>query len=465
VLQALGRIAEVALAFGATAAIEAPDTVWLDVTGSAHLVGGESALVQELCSQVRSMGHVVRVAVASGPLLARAFARWADPPPSEPSQVLEPQGFVIPSARTVEMLAPLPISALPLSPECTAWLMRVGVFTVQDLTALPRSAAAARLGQNASRVLDLCEGRDPTPLVAHVPPRVIQEENIWDDPVSGYEPLRFVLRGLVARLSARLVARGLAAQRLEVSIEQDRSSARLHGVEPVTIQKFKLAAPLWKEEELGRVIGSRLERLKLKAPSIGLRIEVTAVVPAVTRQLDLSQVSGGTTAIKGDDELPVLLAELYADIGQPNVGVLRVLDAHRLESKSGLFGLHDGSAAGQTSSEPEGSRSGTKSKTRERASRVESSAQAPRGITRLLPQPLRFDTALRVGATMAIERRLYTIQRLAFEQRLDTVEWWSEEPISRDYVRLWLEGAEGGLQVLVFVDRHTDARFLQAIAD
>lgn len=461
VVQALGRIAEVALTFGMTAAIEAPDTVWLDITGSAHLVGGENVLVQELCSRVRSMGHVVRVAAASGPLLARAFARWAEPMllgSADNDGSLEPQGFVIPSARTVEALTPLPINALPLTPECTAWLMRVGVFTVGDLAALPRSAALARLGTGADQVLDLCEGRDPAPLVAYVPPRVIQEENIWDEPVTGYEPLRFVLRGLVARLSTRLVSRGLAAQRLSVSIEYDRSIARMHEVEPVSVQKFKLASPLWKPEDLGRVLGSRLERLKLKAPSIGLRLEATAMVPALARQLDLSRVSAGSTTSKSDDELPVLLAELYADIGQNNVGVLRVLDAHRPESQGGIF-----TADLEHSSRPPGSRSARAGKSK--PAPFESHQRGLAAVTRLLAEPMRLDAALRVGATVAIERRLYTIERLTFERRLDTVEWWSKQPISRDYVRLWLAGAEGGLEALVFVDRQTGARFLQAIAD
>jgi protein ImuB len=289
------------------------------------------------------------------------------------------------------------------------------------------------LGPSASQVLDLCEGRDPTPLVAYVPPRVIQEENIWDDPVTGYEPLRFVLRGLVARLSARLGARGLAAQRLNVSIEYDRSIARLHGAPTVTVQKFKLAVPLWKEEELGRVIGSRLERLKLKAPSIGLRLEATLVVPAIARQLDLSQVSGGITTSKGDDELPVLLAELYADIGQNNVGVLQVLDAHRPELKSGLYGGTSGASDVPAALQGVSSRSLAKSK-----KRTDYRTHGPARITRLLPQPLPLDAALRVGATVAIDRRLYTIERLTFE---------------------------GGLEALVFVDRQTGARFLQAIAD
>ena len=90
---ALGRVAEVALALGPVAALalrEAPegaprtpwgdapfDTVWLDVTGSAHLAGGEEALLAELEERLGALGHRARLAIAGGPRLAQALARWA----------------------------------------------------------------------------------------------------------------------------------------------------------------------------------------------------------------------------------------------------------------------------------------------------------------------------------------------------------------------------------------------------
>jgi hypothetical protein len=67
--------------------------------------------------------------------------------------------------------------------------------------------------------------------------------------------------------------------------------------------------------------------------------------------------------------------------------------------------------------------------------------------------------------SVAVERRLYTILHLRFEQRLDAVEWWGQAPVARDYVRLWLQGASGGFEVVAFVDRKTGRRYLHALAD
>jgi hypothetical protein len=85
--------------------------------------------------------------------------------------------------------------------------------------------------------------------------------------------------------------------------------------------------------------------------------------------------------------------------------------------------------------------------------------------TRLLPEPLRLDIALRVGATVPLDRRIYTIERLEFEERLQAVEWWTKTPVARDYLRLFLRSTEGLLEALVYVDRESGKRYLQAVAD
>jgi hypothetical protein len=72
---------------------------------------------------------------------------------------------------------------------------------------------------------------------------------------------------------------------------------------------------------------------------------------------------------------------------------------------------------------------------------------------------------LRVGELVGLGRGVYSIARVRFVQRLEEVEWWTAEPTSRDYLRVWLTGPEGGLDALVFVDRITGKRYLQAFWD
>jgi protein ImuB len=490
-LSALGRVAEAALAFGATVSIASPDTVWVDVTGSAHLKGGEAALAAELASTVRGMGHAARVAVSSGPRLARAFARWTSVAVTASGEC---SVRVVPGAQTAAAFSELPLVALPLDAERAAWFARLGVLTVGDLAKLPRASAAARLGPAAGEVLELCAGRDPAPLAAYALPSCPVEETSWDDPLSGIQPLLFVLRGLASRLSARLAGRGEAAQTLELVIGYDRSIARLRGAPPELRLHFALASPLWREAELRRVVASRLERTRLGAPTLGLRLEAPAVVRAIGRQLDLSRVSGGVLAgARGLESLPVLLAELGADIGPEQLGVLALRDAHRPEAKSVLvparleseprprLSYYSRKSArharifGSSSSASEASdgRGGAErpfaaKAALEKARRRDAAppaASLPRAPTRLLPRPVPLDAPLAKGALVSLEQRLYSIEKVEFEHRLCAVEWWSPAPVARDYLRLWLAGPEGGFEALAFVDRNTGKRFLHAVAD
>jgi len=487
---ALARVAEVALGYGSVVSVEsalltdgrpAADTVWVDITGAAHLKGGEQELAEELRDQVRALGHEVRLAIANGKHVAQAIARWATP---------EPRGIVVPTEQTVRTLAALPIVALPLDKERAAWLLRLGVLTVADLTNLPRKAAVSRLGADADRVLDLCRGIDDDPLDAYRPARQLVEERSWEHPVTGSEPLVFALRGLTSRLSARLAGRGEAAQVIELSVLLDKSIAELRKTPPVVELRFELASPLWRERELMKVLCSRVERLSLKAPSIGLRCCIPSITHAVERQLDLSRVLGGRfSSTRGHEDLPVLLAELNADIGKENVGVLVVNNDHRPEAKSVLGpALAEPEEEGGKAVRNTAARSKTKQRRKRPATRMSpmfqprktsppqssvaiASSPSPSTfcglgamVTRLLSAPVPIKVPLKPGAVLSLGAQLYSIESMNFACRLDAVEWWTH-PVSRDYFKVMLKGAYGVFEGLVYVELDSGKRYLQAIVD
>jgi hypothetical protein len=201
------------------------------------------------------------------------------------------------------------------------------------------------------------------------------------------------------------------------------------------------------------------------------------LVPAVASQLELGQAFGGK--VDHEQELSLVLAELMADIGETQVGILEVVDAHRLEARSTLAPAIAPDARRQRGKNGTKRRSGPRSASSVTPLSVHISgsplavveggdtATGPvcSPLTRLLPQPVRLDSALRIGATLAVDRRLYTIEALRFEHRLHAVEWWTGAPVMRDYVRVWLKSVDGVIEALVYVDRETGKRYLQAIAD
>ena len=488
---ALGRVAEVALGLGATAAIrlgatiepedrspwgKGPfDTVWLDITGAAHLVGGEEALCDELDERVAALGHRARIAIADGPRLAQALARWSlqalESAPGAASYPIAPPG------EGAQALAPLPVHALPLDPGVTSFLVRLGLLCVGDVARLPRAAAAARLGPRAAEVVALMAGHDPAPLVPFEAPRLLEEEARFEDPVENAESLLFVLRGMTSRVAARLIARGQACGRLEVAIDYDRSIARLRlgdagkGADPGGAPlapgaigegeedgldglrfHIDLPAPLAEGADLLRPLKARLERTELFAPAVGLRLVASGIAAARRVQLDLSRDRS-----VDPDSLPTLLAELSAEIGADRVGVLEVVDAHRPEARSRLVPAE---AAGR-------SRGG------EGPANAEPRPTWIEGPSRLLPRPVPLGRVGR-GAIVAVDRHMYAIERMRFVMRLDGVEWWTASPASRDYVRAWLasgspagkpprEGASPSSsgEAWIYVDRATGEAYLQ----
>jgi protein ImuB len=505
VSQALQQVAEAALAFGTPVSFRAPDTVWVDISGTRQLFGGELELALALVAHVRALGHAARVAVAPGPWLAQSFARYAD---------FDETGILcVAAADAAARSGVLPIRALqladdsPLADDVVAWCARLGLLTLDDLRKLPAAALAARIeARGVERTLDLIRGRDDGVLEAHLPEELPFEEQSWDYPLENVEPLLFVLKGLAARLSSRLEGRGQAAQELLLSVRYDKSSVALREREgaglrghalsarcqplaggsdarfPESLQiPFRLASPLARAEDLERIVRSRLQRETLFAPACGLRLQVTAITEARQWQQSLN-VDGGLRATLSADPrtLAVLVAELSADIGSSAVGRLETRDSHLLEKRSQFVSIHrDVMARGRPNPRDVMARGRPNPRDVSAAAPgfdSSSSQGALRLPTRLL-SPIEFNAPLKEKELVVLERRAFVIESIQFEERLEAVEWWAPSPVSRDYFRLWLGASPiasaaaskatcgDGVEVLVYLNRDDGKKYVQALYD
>jgi protein ImuB len=492
VARALQRVAEAALGFGSPVSFHGRDTIWVDVTGTRQLFGGERELALALVAHVRALGHSARVAGAPGPWLAQSFARHAD--------FDETGVFLVDAARVQHASGFLPIGALPISSESIAWFARLGLLNLDDLRKLPRAALAARLAEPGfERALDLIDGRDDGVLDAYLPEELPFEEQSWDFPLESIEPLLFVLKGLTSRLGSRLEGRGQAAQELLLSIRYDKSLAALRNGEARRRQTggsedaheasppeglellFRLASPLAHAEDLERIIRARLLRQRgsgeaLFAPASGVRLQVTAITEAHQFQMSLGEqglaadAELGSTLSTDPRTLAVLTAELSADIGEDAVGMLRAQDSWLLEKSSCFIPIH------RLSSD-------------DRPRHAANAAPFERHPTRLI-SPIEFKAPLREKELVVIERRAFMIEAIVFEERLEAVEWWASatgsQParagVSRDYFRLWLTSISepraisesravsahkprNGLEVLVYLNRDDGKKYVQGLYD
>lgn len=135
-MRALEGLALWAGRYGPRRNVEGVDGLWIDVSGVAHLFGGESELMRDI---VRRLGHAgidARAGLADTQGAAYALARFA-------ATSAAPFRIVLPGANG-EALAGLPVEALRLPADAAILLHRLGLSRIGQLYGLPRQSLAQR---------------------------------------------------------------------------------------------------------------------------------------------------------------------------------------------------------------------------------------------------------------------------------------------------------------------------------
>ena len=183
-------------------AVRGVDDLLVDVTGAAHLFGGERTMLEDCRHLFAGDGWTIQAAVASAAGAARGVARFA--------------GTDL-TIGTPEEVRRLPVEALRLDAEGAARLRRVGLRCIGDLASRSRTALAERFGERLLRGLDRmleANGSGSEPMGVRPPPPPLRVE--WE----GMEPLRdpasveAVCTTLLERLCARLRQGDLGARKM-----------------------------------------------------------------------------------------------------------------------------------------------------------------------------------------------------------------------------------------------------------
>jgi len=201
--RALAALAEWCVRFSPAVAIDPPDGLFLDVTGVAHLWGGEAELMADFRARAAVAGLPFRLAMADTAGAAWALARHGE------------DGVLAPPGRQAELLAPLPPAALRIAPEAAAQLGRLGLRRVGQLIDLPRGPLARRFGAPVLARLDQALGRAPEALAFRRPPTPWVARLAFAEPISAPEDMARVTADVAAKLCARLEAEGQGARHFE----------------------------------------------------------------------------------------------------------------------------------------------------------------------------------------------------------------------------------------------------------
>ncbi len=289
---ALAALAEWCVRYSPAVAVDAPDGLFLDATGVAHLWGGERAMLDDVLSRLARRGVPARGAVAGSAGAAWALARFGE------------DRTIAAAGAEPGLLASLPVTALRLEPEAAAQLARLGLARVGQLQSLPRDQLARRFGAAVLTRLDQAMLRGEEALVFRRPATPWFTRLAFAEPISAPEDLARASRDIVAGLCERLLAEGRGAGRFELAFHRlDGRAERL---------AVGLSMPGRGADVIARLFAPMLERVD---PGFGVEavtLFAERVEPLPERQITLETV--GEVAL--EDGVAPLIDRLVGRLGE-----------------------------------------------------------------------------------------------------------------------------------------------------
>lgn len=188
-------------------AVDGADGVLLDITGCAHLFGGEAALLDDMHGRLSGFGLTPRLAAAPTVGSAWAVARHAPGPVAG-----------LPGDGIAAALAPLPVAALRLETVTVEAMARVGLKQVGDVLGKPTAPLVARFGPRLATRLDQALGHQAETVHGLMPAPVHEARRMFAEPIVLTADVERAVADLAGELAPRLAAAGLGARRLELRL-------------------------------------------------------------------------------------------------------------------------------------------------------------------------------------------------------------------------------------------------------
>ncbi len=187
----------------------------LDITGCAHLFGGERELMKDLLVRLFHQGFAATGAIAPGPGTAWALAHCQNTKTDKTHSALQ-------SIRTLEeiepALAPLPLNALRIGPDLVQALARLGLRTIGQLYRQPRAPVARRFGRELLYRLDQAMGAVEEAISPRRPVAELMAERRFAEPLVHENDIERTIRRLAAHLCEAMEKKGVGARQLQLSL-------------------------------------------------------------------------------------------------------------------------------------------------------------------------------------------------------------------------------------------------------
>ena len=276
--------------------IEGHDGLVLDVTGSTHLWGGETAMLTDLRQRFARAGLSVRIGLGDTRGAAWALAHHGE--------------GIAPPQKALAALSPLSVAALRLDEDTVTALQRSGLRTIGQLAATGRAPLARRFGAALLMRLDQALGAQPEDISPLRDPPHYGVRITLPEPIGLYDDLMAGIGRLLERLCEKLDRQETGARIMCLTLRRVDSQAQ-------TVE-LRLARPLRDPARILSLFARAVGDVDAGFGIDQLRLEATQV-----ETLPVEQISH--VASDRQDRLDDLISRIGTGIGLDNI--LRILPA------------------------------------------------------------------------------------------------------------------------------------------
>lgn len=282
---ALLKLAETGYNFTPTVSLELPNSLLLEVEGSAHLFGGSTTVRHRARDAFKEAGVTAVASLAPTPVAALwlAYARL---------------GVSVTKAEEIRSaLGRLPVQAVFDSPDLLDSFDRLGVKYLVDLFRLPREGLARRFGKDFLKTLDRATGDQPDPRTTWARPKQLKLSRELPGELIQMAHLEPYIEDMVAELVKELRRHDAGVDRIKIMFK--------HFQQPVTTVTIGSAVPHRDEERWKLLIQNRLANQILIAPALEVHLLSNRFKRYIAQSQDLLGIS--KTANEGMSQIVDLL--------------------------------------------------------------------------------------------------------------------------------------------------------------
>ncbi|MEM6587560.1 MAG: DNA polymerase Y family protein [Pseudomonadota bacterium] len=440
--------------FSPWVAAEEPDVLLLDISGCAHLFGGEAALVEEMVSAAARLGLTARCGLADTVGAAWALARfsgvkagstrsgdaidqearatrsraakrrhWERGGAAPALMVKGAAGLpcIAAPGKAYTALSPLPVAALRLSPEVVADLGRVGLRTVGDLLGQPRAPLARRYGKELILRLDQAMGSAAEPLSPTAPSQHFATRLTLPDPIGLREDVEAGLDRLLSRLCHMLVGKARSARR--VRLEAWRVDHTMQWIEA------GLARPADTPDRIRPLLIHRLDEIDAGFGIEMLRLEAVQTEETNTRHTTGHLEAANTAKARHEQGTAVedLMGRIGGRLGMEALTRRHPVESHIPEKTSKLMAAAWSDPAEHWPAAP-----------------------TPRPLLLWSPEPVHAPDNPHPASQFRWRGRMHELAEARGPERVSP-EWWLDDPDWRSGVRdYWQVVTQGGERLWLF---------------